>query len=121
MPCIWLIGIRVESQPAGLGTSAELVEIINILAVTFILFACFKQLVFELIWFRNGGINGLWSDRGGPLQAGTGRGGPTGSGPMWMRDGIFAASRRWMGRLLKTASPFFRHPVIVVVEFTRLP
>ena len=37
----------------------------------------------------------------------------TGSGPMWMCGDIFAAARRWRGRLLTTGRLSCRHPVVV--------
>ena len=37
----------------------------------------------------------------------------TGSVPMWMCGDIFAAARRWRGRLLTTGRLSCRHPVVV--------
>ena len=37
----------------------------------------------------------------------------TGSGPMWMCGDIFAAARRWRGRLLTTGRLSCLHPVVV--------
>ena len=67
---------------------------------------------FSKILFRNGELNllcrqclsatggdGTWSAR-------------TGSGPMQMCGGIFAASRLWRGRLLTTGHLSSRHPVV---------